>query len=30
MGFAMCVANLGIVPAIMSATREKLNEFVVV
>jgi hypothetical protein len=30
MGFAMCVANLGIVPAITSATREKLNEFVVV
>jgi hypothetical protein len=30
MGFAMCVVNLGIVPAITSVTREKLNEFVVV
>jgi hypothetical protein len=27
MGFAMCVANLGIVPAITSVTREKLNEY---
>jgi hypothetical protein len=26
MGFAMCVANLGIVPAITSATRRKQNE----
>ena len=30
MGFAMCVVNLGIVPAITSATRRKRNEFVVV
>ena len=30
MGFAMCVTNLGIVPAITSVTREKRNEFVVV
>ena len=26
MGFAMCVANLGIVPAITSVTKEKVNE----
>jgi hypothetical protein len=26
MGFAMCVVNLGIVAAITSATRRKLNE----
>jgi hypothetical protein len=30
MGFAMCVANLGIVAVTTSATREKRNEFVVV
>jgi hypothetical protein len=26
MGFAMCVVNLGIVPAITSVIREKRNE----
>lgn len=26
MGFAMCVANLGIVAVTMSATKRKLNE----
>ena len=26
MGFAMCVVNLGIVPAITSVTKEKVNE----
>ena len=26
MGFAICVANLGIVPVITSVTRRKLNE----
>ena len=30
MGFAMCVANLGIVAVTTSATRRKQNEFVVV
>ena len=30
MGFAMCVVNLGIVPAITSVTKEKQNESVVV
>lgn len=29
MGFAMCVANLGIVVVTTSATRRKRNEFVV-
>ena len=30
MGFAMCVVNLGIAPAITSVTREKRNESVAV